>query len=207
MSYVFGWDRGTPVDRYYIEGFLTESSSDVQGCVLEIADPAYTRRFGGARVTRSEVLHVQEGNSQATIVGDLTNGENLPSDTFDCIILTQTLVVIYDVRAALRTVFRILKPGGVLLMTVPGITYISREDMQNWGQYWSFTTRSTRNLLEEIAPDADIQVAAHGNVLATTAFLYGLAAEELRRRELDHRDPMYEFLITARVVKPVTSTA
>lgn len=203
----FGFDRGLPIDRYYIEQFLSNSASDIQGRVLEIGDDTYTRKFGGDRVTQSDVLHVVEGNPKATFVGDLTCADHIPSDTFDCVILTQTLQLIYDVRAAVKTLYRILKPNGVALVTVPGISQIDRyydSDGDHWGDYWywSFTTLSARRLLEEAFATADLQVEAHGNVLSAIAFLHGLATEELRQEELDYCDRDYEALITIRAVKP-----
>lgn len=201
ISRVFGSDRGLCVDRYCIERFLSGHASDIQGRILEIADDTYTRRFRGDRVIQGDVLHVAEGNPEATIVADLTCADHIPSDTFDCIILTQTLQFIYDVPAAVRTLNRILKPGGVLLATFPGISQISRYDMDRWGEYWRSTTLSARMLFEDVFPAANVAVEAHGNVLAAIAFLQGLAAEELRQEELDHRDPDYEVLITVRAVK------
>ena len=44
-------------------------------------------------------------------------------------------------------------------------------------------------------------VESHGNVLAASAFLYGLATSELTRVELDWRDPEYEVLIAVRAVR------
>ncbi|MEM2125322.1 MAG: glycosyltransferase [Candidatus Methanosuratincola sp.] len=202
FSREYGYDRGRPVDRHYIESFLKNYELDIQGDVLEIADDSYTRRFGGERVTKSEVLHAEPGNPQATIVGDLTDADQIPANTFDCIILTQTLQVIYDVRAALQTVYRILKPGGVILATFPGISQISGYDKERWGYYWSFTSLSARRLFEEIFPPECVQVNASGNVLVATAFLYGMAAEELKPEELDHNDPDYEVVITVRAEKP-----
>jgi hypothetical protein len=201
LSQRWGFDRGRAVDRYYIEGFLARHQENVQGRVLEIADDTYTIKFGGDRVTHSDVLHVVHGRPNVTLVGDLQDAPHLPAAAFDCVILTQTLHLIYDVRAALRTVHRILKPGGVLLVTVPGITRISRFDMERWGEYWRFTSRGIHRMLEDIFPEAPIQVEAYGNVLAATAFLYGLAAEELTPRELDHRDPDFEVVIGANVRK------
>ena len=202
ISRKFGFDRGQCIDRYYIENFLAAHAADIRGHILEIGDDTYTRRFGGERVTKSDVLHVQGGNPKATIVADLTCADHIPSDTFDCIIFTQTLQFIYDVWAALRTLYRILKPGGVLLATFPGISQISRYDMDRWGDYWRFTTLSARRLFEEVFPPECVKVNVHGNVLAATAFLHGLAAEELQREELDYHDPDYELLITVRAVKP-----
>ncbi|HXG64665.1 MAG TPA: glycosyltransferase, partial [Blastocatellia bacterium] len=203
FSRVWGFDRGQPVDRYYIEGFLAAHAGDIQGRVLEIADNHYTRRFGGDRVTRSDVLHPVEGNPQATIVADLASGAGIPSDAFDCVICTQTLLVIYDVRAVIRTLHRILKPGGVLLVTIPGVSHqISRRDMERWGDYWRFTSLSARRLFEESFPSENVTVETKGNVLAAAAFLYGLAAEELSQEELDYNDPDYEVSIAVRAVKP-----
>lgn len=202
ISRVFGFDRGLCIDRYYIERFLGHHSDEIQGHVLEIGDDTYTRRFGGERVTKSDVLHVQQGNPRSTIVADLTCADAIPSCTFDCIILTQTLHVIYDVRAALRHLYRILKPGGVLLVTLPGISQISRYDMDRWGDHWRFTTRSARRLFEETFPAGSVRVEAYGNVLAAIASLHGLAAEELKKEELDYPDPDYEVIIMVRAVKP-----
>jgi SAM-dependent methyltransferase len=196
----WGFDRGTPVDRYYIERFLGEHADDVRGRVLEVGDDAYTRRFGGAAVERADVLHVREGAPGATIVADLALGDGVPSEAFDCVIFTQTLQMIYDAGAAVGTLGRILKPGGVLLATLPGISQIdSGEWAETW--YWSFTTRSARRLFGDVFSPEAVSVEAHGNVLAAVSFLHGLAAEELAPEALDVGDPAFELLIAVRAVK------
>jgi len=203
ISRKWGKDRGKlPVDRYYIETFLTRHAHDIGGRVLEVQDASYTRRFGGNRVTRSDVLHAAPGNAQATIVADLVSAPHIASDTFDCIILTQVLPFIQDVPSAIRTIHRILRPGGVVLATVPGISQIVRHDMERWGDYWRFTTLSARQLFARVFPASSVQVEAYGNVLVATAFLHGLAAEELRPAELEHHDADFELLITIRATKP-----
>jgi glycosyltransferase involved in cell wall biosynthesis len=202
LSQMFGYDRASPIDRYYIENFLAAHQSDIRGHVLEIAEDNYTRRFGGDRVTKSDVLHLDPDTPKTTLVGDLTTADHIPSDTFDCILLTQTLQFIYDVPSALKTVFRILKPSGVVLVTIPGISPISRYDMERWGQYWSFTTQSARRLSEEVFPPDCVEIQAFGNILVASAFLFGMAAQELEKEELDHRDPDFELIITIRAVKP-----
>lgn len=201
ISREFGYDRGLPIDRYYIENFLVRQANDIQGRVLEIGDDSYTQKFGGDRVRFRDVLHMLEGNPTATIIGDLTCADHIPSDRFDCLILTQTLHLIYDIRLAMQTIYRILKPGGVVLATFPGI---SQRSMDQWADswYWNFTTLSAQRIFEEVFPKASIRVEAFGNVLVATAFLYGLALQELRTEELDHYDCHYELLITVRAVKP-----
>jgi SAM-dependent methyltransferase len=204
ISRRWGKDRGgPPIDRYYIEGFLAAHAADIRGRVLEVGDDTYTRRFGADAVERRDVLHALPGNPRATIVADLArSGDELPAVAFDCVILTQVLQMISDPVAAVRTVHRILRPGGIVLATVPGISQVSRWDMERWGDYWRFTTLSARRLFEAGFPPELVSVATHGNVLAAVAFLHGLATPDLRPEELDHHDPDYQLLITVRAVRP-----
>jgi SAM-dependent methyltransferase len=202
VSPIFGIERGKPVDRYYIEAFLEKNRDAIQGRVLELGDATYTQRYGGERVTVSDVLHVTEGNPEATIVADLTDAPQIPDGVFDCIVFTQSLQMIYDYRAALGTLARILKPGGVLLVTSSGISKIARRlGRDDWGEYWRFTTQGIERLFAETFPAGDVRVEAWGNVLSATAYLHGLAAEELSREELDHPDPDFEVIVSARVRK------
>ena len=102
-------------------------AADIRGAVLEVGDRGYTQRFGAGRVTTSDILDVDADNAAATYVADLRDATSIPSDTFDCFILTQVLVLIRETHEALREIFRILKPGGVALITVPGISQISSD--------------------------------------------------------------------------------
>src|SRR5690242_14615287 len=146
LSVEYGYDRGTPVDRHYIESFLEANAADIRGRVLEVGDDSYSRRFGRERVVRQDILHVHSGHAKATMFGDLSNPETLPSAAFDCVILTQTLHLIYDMEAAVRELRRSLAPGGAALITVPGVSSIDRGE---WGGswYWSLTELSLRKLL------------------------------------------------------------
>ena len=154
MSPIFGIDRGFPVERYYIEKFLDRHRTDVRGRCLEMGDSFYINKFGDDRVTKIDVMHVKEGNPCATIVADLTSADHVPSDIFDCIIFTQSLQMIFDMKSALRTLHRILKPGGVLLLTSHGISKIGRRlGRDGWGEYWRITTQSAERLFGELSPE------------------------------------------------------
>jgi SAM-dependent methyltransferase len=201
ISSDYGNSRGLEIDRYYIEKFLAEHADDVHGHVLEIKHNTYTRRYGQDRVTKSDVLHPVEGNPDATIVADLTKADHLASNCYDAIIFTQTLQVIYDIRTVAATLYRILKPGGVLLATASGMAQLSLEDFDKWGEYWRFTSLSARLLFEEVFSAGNVSVRAYGNVLAAISFLEGLAYEDLRQHELDTIDRSYEILIAIRAVK------
>ena len=201
----YGIGRGLAIDRYYIEKFLSEYARDIRGHVLEIKHNKYTVKYGGDRVTRSDVLHPVEGNLEATIIADLTKADHLPANTFDAIIFTQTLQVIYDIRTVIATLHRILKPGGVLVATASGMAQLSLDDFDKWGEYWRFTSLSARLLFEEAFGAGNVTVRAYGNVLAAISFLHGLAAEDLKKKELDAVDRSYEVLIAVRAVKPNSS--
>lgn len=196
-----GAQSGLGIGRYYIDRFIAQYAADIKGRVLEVADRRYTVRYGQNRVLQSDVLHVRPGNPEATIIADLTSADHIPADAFDCIILTQTLQYIWDTRSAVRTVKRLLKPGGVLLATVPGIAQITRYDMEQWGEYWRFTTLSAQRLFEEQFEEKSLLVKSYGNVLTTIARLHGILASELRPEELDHYDRDYDVIIAIRATK------
>lgn len=197
----FGYDRGGPVDRYYIENFLEKNAALIKGRVLEIGDNEYTLRFGGEKVRQSDVLHVEDNNPKATFVGDLSDAPHLPDNAFDSIVLTQTLHLIYRHVEALRTCYRILKPGGTLLLTSPGITHIDQGEWRDYW-YWSYTQAALNRLLSEAFPADAIETETFGNVLVATAFINGMGLPELSREEMDTHDPHYPVIITAKAAKP-----
>ncbi len=199
----FGFRRGLPIDRYYINQFLSNHTADIKGRVLEFGDDDYTRKFGSDRVTKVDVLCPSPECRMATIVADLADADHIPSDTFDCIICIQTLPCVYDLETAMKTLYRILKPGGVLLATNPGIGKIDEESMRLWGQYWRFTSLAIQLLLEKTFSPEAISIKTYGNVLAATAFLQGIATEELKEKELEYHDPDFQVSIASRAVKTI----
>lgn len=206
VSRNFGYDRGNPVDRAYIERFLSRHADMIKGRVLEVGDNAYTLKFGGMQVTRSEVLHIDPDAPNVTYCTDLTTGEGVPDAAFDCIVLTQTLHLLYDFRQAVATLDRILKPGGVLLLTVPGVSSIDRGEWgENW--LWSFTPASLKRLMTEQFGEGAVEIESNGNVLTATAFLYGLAESDLAPDDYGYDDPQYPVIVTAYVVKNDAATA
>lgn len=197
----WGYDRGTPIDRYYIEQFLSQHRDAVHGVVLEIGDDQYTRSVGGNRVRDSQVLHVAQAHAGVTIVGDLTRLDHVPPGQFDCAIVVQTLQFIPDVLAAIRGIHRLLRPGGVALVTVPVISRIDRDPGGQWATEWAFTSRSANRLFADVFGGDAVTTSVYGNVLVATAFLHGLAAEELAAEQLTHLDPDFEVLVGVRAIR------
>ena len=198
LSDGFGFDRGTPVDRYYIDRFIEENRGAIHGRVLEIKNSRYTHQFGSDVVQR-DVLDIDPTNRNATIVADLAAADGIPADAFDCFILTQTLQLIFDTRSAIFHAHRILRPGGVLLCSVPCIARITPGCIDS--DHWRFTRASCSRLFGDVFPRDRVTVRTHGNVLTAIAFLTGMAAEELRQRELDHDDENFPLLVTVRAEK------
>lgn len=200
VSRLFGLDRGTPVDRRYIERFLSVNAQDICGVALEIADSAYSRRFGGERVTSFEVLHKDNSVAGCTVQGNLEVENSLPENLADVFICTQTLPFLFDLQQAVRNIHRVLKPDGVVLCTLPGISQISRYDADRWGDFWRFTPQGTERLFTSVFRNVSVDV--FGNCLAAKAFLDGIAVEDLPAPEiLDVRDADYPVTITVRAVK------
>lgn len=200
ISNIFGIERGLPIDRYYIEKFLAKNSRYVKGTVLEVAERGYTIKYG-SDVKESICMHVSDSKDGNNIIANLETGEGIVENMADCFILTQTLPFIFDVREAARNVVRSLKRGGIALVTVSGITQISRYDMSRWGHYWSFTTASLKKLFDMINEVESVEVEAYGNVKSSVSGLYGLAMEDVCQEELEYKDDNYQQIVTAVVKK------
>ncbi len=199
FSRAWGYDRGTPIDRVYIEAFLAQHAADVRGACLEVLNADYTNRFGGTRVTRRDVLDIDPANTLATIVADLGEADSLPPHKFDCVVFTQTLHLVPDMRTALANVWRSLAPGGILLLTVPAL---GRHDTRKGSHHdrWRVTSTGLEWLLSGL-PGAEATTSTYGNLVTCTAFLYGLAAEELSPEELQVNDAQYPLIVATRVHK------
>jgi hypothetical protein len=197
ISSGWGFDRGRPVDRYYIHSFLEGHREDIHGRVLEILNSEYTSRFG-SQIEQADILDIDPANQKATVIADLAAADSIRADSFDCFILTQTLQLIYDVKSAIAHSHRILRPGGVLLVTIPAVSRLAGE---GYTDYWRFTPASCACLFGEIFGPDQLTITAYGNVLSAIAFLEGMACEELSKRELDVSDERYPVLLAIRAVK------
>lgn len=199
VSADFGYARGLPVDRFYIEQFLAASAPHIRGTTLEVGDDSYTARFGGPAATRREVIHIDA--PAATYRGDMTQPGVLPPGRFDCAVITQTLHLIYDMPAAIGRLRDAMATGGTLLLTVPGITPIAGD---RWGEtwWWSLTPLSLARLLGDAFGAENVAIEAYGNVFAATALLQGLAVEDLDPSLLAPYDKRYPVIVAATARRP-----
>lgn len=198
LSSKFGFDRGTPIDRFWIESFLSENSNRIRGICLEVTDATYTKKFGGSRVTRCDVLDINKNNTHATVIDDLRIMRTVPDNTYDCIILTHVLGLIDDLNAAMTHLNRILKPDGSALITSSCLGPV----VSGSKAYWRFTVDGMRFLLEKHFPPRKIQICSYGNAFTGQCFWVGMAQEELTRKELTYNDPRFPCIVAAVATKP-----
>ena len=133
-------------------------------------------------------------------MSDLRAATNIPADRYDCIILTQTVHVIDDMPAVAAECARILKPGGVLLATLPSASRVCVEYGPD-GDFWRVTEAGARQIFGEAFRPEDVTVTSLGNILTTTAFLYGLGDVDLAPDDYDVADPYFPTLVTVRATK------
>ena len=193
--------RKPTVEHLYIERFLTSRAADIRGDVVEVGSSTFATRLGGDRVKSVEILDYSTANRDATIIGDLANAGSLPRGRFDCFIAPQTLQFTFDLVEAVRTMERMLRPGGIALVTFPAIAPIAREHMNREGDFWRITSRAARRLFAAHFPSRRLTVSAYGNLKAALACLQGQAADTLKPAELRRDDPDYEVLVAVRAVK------
>lgn len=183
--------------------FLAGHKQAIRGRAAEILESSYIQLFGEGRVEKVDVLDIDQANPLRTITLDLAQTATAPEGLFDCVICTQTLYLIRNCEAAIQTLHKILKPGGTLLVTVPGICQRIPQDMMGGadGDWWRFTAQSAERLFANVFGGAQVTIQTYGSVLSATAFLHGLVQEELAREELDFHDPDYEVLVGVRALK------
>ena len=191
----YGYDRGTPVDRYYIGRFLSEHAECIRGNVLEVKDAHYTRRFGSG--ARSHVVDIDRDNPDADLHADLSIPGGLPGEFFDCVILTQVLQFLSP-ETALANLWASMAPGGVLLATVPSLGRLDPHGHDT--DFWRWTPNGLAELLRRVEIPAF--VSGYGNVLACVSALWGLSVEDLSAEELDSADPRFPLVACAYAKKP-----
>lgn len=200
LSSLYGLDRGTPIDRYYIEKFLKNNEELIKGSCLELLDNKYTKKFGGDNVEKNDILDIDTDNKRANIISDLRNLSNIQSYSYDCVILTQVFQFIDDLDSAISECKRILKKGGCLLATLPSVSRIDCISGSD-GDYWRFTKASAKYTFSKFFKQDDIEIESFGNVSVCINFLAGVSLSEINKNILDFNDNNFPLLITVKAIK------
>jgi methyltransferase family protein len=191
FSATYGFERGTPIDRHYLHAFLSAHRNQITGDVLEVQTTSYTERFGRG-VGRSDTFDIVASFSP-TYLCDLSHCEAIiPSASYDCLLLPNTLPHLRELDRALVQLQRIVRPGGVILASATGLLPLTGDVPE----FSRLTPDGWRHRLASAWPGATVEVRGHGNCLAAIAAQLGLALEELTPSELDVDDPRYPVLST-----------
>jgi SAM-dependent methyltransferase len=199
ISAVYGFDRGKPADRRWIERFLGTHAEAVHGRCLEVQSDEYVRHFGGDRVTKVEVLDIDPANEAATITADLQDLADIADGTFDCAVVTQTLQYVHEPRRAIAELHRVLVDSGTLLVTLPCLGRVEPDAVD----CWRFLPQGARALFAEM--DWEVHVEQFGNPLLGVAMWTGMAVEDLPDRVWDVNDPAWPCIVGVRATKTPTT--
>jgi SAM-dependent methyltransferase len=193
LSDCYGYDRGTPADRPYIEAFLAARQAGIHGDGAEVKDSTYLTSYGAHRLASITIIDIDPGNAAATLRADLAAPGSLPAAAFDVIILTQVLQLLADPAAALDNCARALRPGGTLLLTVPCLGRISPSAAGC--DRWRWTPAGLTALMAAWLGPAEI--TAHGNAATCVAAILGAAREDLPAETDLSDDPRFPLIACA----------
>jgi len=192
----FGFDRGTPIDRFYLHRFLDQNRDVITGDVLEIQSPGYTRLFG-RHVRRADSVDINPAVLPTYVCDLAKSGGVIPPDRYDCFLLPNTLCVLQDIEGCLRQAVRVVKPGGTVLATTAAFVPLTPD----YPDYWHLSADGWREVALRSWSGCGVEIHSHGNCLAAVAAMLGLAVEELTPAELEVDDPRYPVLVTLKCVR------
>jgi SAM-dependent methyltransferase len=142
------------------------------------------RGYIADRVTVYHTLDLYPHSSDITFVGDIQNMSMIPAVTYDSALCLEVLEHIPYPLLALREIYRILKPGGVLVLSVP---YLSRIHDQPY-DYSRFTIYGLRLMLTESGFNV-LEIVPKGGLLSfighqVSSFLLVLTWPKRRVRQI-----------------------
>lgn len=190
----FGLERGSPIGRYYVERFLREHAGSIAGYCLEFGEPRYKSYF--PKATKYEITDVVS-RPGVHYVCDIHEPQGMPKNYFNAVICTQVFEHLAYPEKAARSLFDLMAPNGVLLLTAPFINPVHYVPTD--------FRRFTPECLEMIIQDAGFvveTVSFGGNSLVSTGSLMGMVQEDFSRAELEKKDPVYPYNILVRARKP-----
>jgi SAM-dependent methyltransferase len=182
----FGYLRGTPVDRYYLLDFVRQIRRDVRGRVLEI----------GGKLTHKDVYSFADATEYRTLdlpgtaddlVGDASDPTVVEKASFDAVLAFNVLEHCERPDLVVDNMWRWLKPGGRAFAAVPTAQKIHAFPKD----YWRPLPDALKAMFGKFT---DCRLEVYGSLVTVVANLYGLAAEELNREELDQVHPDYPVL-------------
>lgn len=184
LCHDYGYSRGTPIDRYYLEQFIREIRSYVVGYTLEIGgsrENQYLYGFTNAMSYKTMDMHQKP---EVDITGDIHDPNSLGSNSFDSIILFNVLEHCEKPWIVVENIYNWLTKRGSVFCMVPNSQRIHRDPKD----YWRILPDGMRSLFAKFPIK---QLYLYGNPITTIATMMGVAAEELSSEELNSFNSEY----------------
>ncbi len=194
----FGVSRGTPLDRKLISDYLWTATRDIDSMnltVLEFGDRIISENMLKKSISwiflYSQKFEIDTKNK--IIYGDLTNFDESYSaiyGTFDIILSTQLMAFTDDPFAVVKNLNKMMKKDGVLVGTEPFLSPVSRYDNEKWGDYFRFTLKGMKKLLDS-AKFTISEITPLGNFSWSLALSKGLVQEDNLKLPISIDDGRY----------------
>lgn len=185
-----GSGKENSISRAYVEKFILTNKSLIHGDILEIGRNVYKNVVLIENIVSYSCLDIA-AYPDIDIVADIQNMKNVESDRFDSIICTQVLEHVPNPFDAVDELYRILRPGGRLLVTVPFLNNYHMEP----DDYWRFTEYALTFLLKKFSHCA---ITSYGSTYHHVAATLGYRASEVDLDALERPDaPKFPIIVAA----------
>jgi SAM-dependent methyltransferase len=110
---------------------------------------------------------------EGPVVDDIGSAEALPypNASFDLVLCTQVLEHLDQPLSALREVHRVLRPGGLALISTHGVHVFHPDPPSSGRDYWRWTHAGLERLIREAGDWTTVSVRPQGNVIACLVML------------------------------------
>jgi SAM-dependent methyltransferase len=185
---------GGAIDRIYIDRFIRKNLQHSGGRILECGGERYKKFIAPKRRLSYDMVDIDPRKKGATLIADLQKMDSVKKNHFDVVICTQVLQYIASPTDAIRELHRILRAGGMLLLSVPFI----EKDYSDLSDRWRFSKRCLRDLLNAFKR---VEVVGGGNLTSSICYLVGLGQNDVSPHMLESRDPDLYQVVMARAIK------
>lgn len=103
------------------------------------------KKFLLTQVSKYDSLDIKQFSSEVNIIADVQDMNMIKADTYDTVICLEVLEHVSSPSKALSEINRILKPGGLIIISVPHLSRL--HDLPN--DYFRFTQNGISFLLEQ----------------------------------------------------------
>jgi SAM-dependent methyltransferase len=154
----------TPPNRPVLDPWVSREAARLTGLIVNVGAGEDLRQFG------RRTIHVDAHAPRATVRAEFAAALPFGSAVFDGAICTEVLEHVPDDRALLTELARVLRPGGVLVVTVP-FMFRYHPDPADYRRY---TPDGLAAALERAGFSVDTATGLGGRLLALLLWIDGL---------------------------------